>query len=277
MKLSCDPVVLDELEKYSGEHLLDKHDIISIMNFIYLLKRKHLLGHSADQKLLKIIGSTFEDYAKWCGNTFPKLFKVVETAIPDYIRRVNLSAQYSNRKEFPIIKTLVDKIDALANYKLKMADRFDLNTDPRKVKDRKKSEELNSKRADFVCLVRFKRDEDLDHGIRERWASLVYKYNRDYTNWPEKLNKPELNELYTLSLGYQSDINGMMNFWSNFLNNENLSKDLIQKLSDYLSIYDYNYNLSPGTPSALLTPHHETGNSLLSDLYNSFRQRFSVR
>ena len=77
------------------------------------------------------------------------------------------------------------------------------------------------------------------------------------------MNKPELNELYTLSLGYQSDINGMMNFWSNFLNNENLSKDLIQKLFDYLSIYDYNYNLSPGTPSALLTPHHETGNSLL--------------
>lgn len=145
-----------------------------------------------------------------------------------------------------------------------MIDRFDLKTEPKDVKDRKKAAEINAKRADFVCLVRFKRDEDLDAAIRQRWIEVInHNLAKEYINWSDKLNKPDLNELYTLSLGYQNDINGMMNFWSNLLNNENINEELIIKLSEYLSIYDYNYNLSPSTPSGLVTPRLDTDNVFL--------------
>ena len=45
LKMSQEPIILDELEKYATEHLFDQYTIISIMNFIYLLERKrHILG-----------------------------------------------------------------------------------------------------------------------------------------------------------------------------------------------------------------------------------------
>ena len=63
----------------------------------------------------------------------------------------------------------------------------------------------------------------------------------------------------------KSLIKGMVEFWSNLLNNETLDENLIGEINDHLrKDENYNFQTSPDfqkSPSYLLTPMHHSGES----------------
>ena len=84
--------------------------------------------------------------------------KSISSGIIDTI----LWEKYSDRKEFPKIKSHLSKIRALSEFKLDLRGKFQLNQDLKKIKEHKKREEVSLKRCDFLLLIRTKIDEGIE-------------------------------------------------------------------------------------------------------------------
>ena len=156
------------------------------------------------------------------------------------------------------------QIDALSQFNVTLISRYELDKNPSDIKERKSAERVNLKRADFICLIRLKFDEDLEPRIMNKWAELQdSKDSSRFKNWQNKLS--DIRTLKTLSMGYSDSIKGMLQFWSNLLNNETLHEGLIGEINDHLrKDENYNFQTSPDfqkSPSYLLTPMHHSGES----------------
>lgn len=139
--------------------------------------------------------------------------KSISSGIIDTI----LWEKYSDRKEFPKIKSHLSKIRALSEFKLDLREKFQLNQDLKKIKEQKKREEVSLKRCDFLLLIRTKIDESIEPQIKDRWATLKSSaHAKSFENWQEKMeNRVKL--MYTKAVGYDSDMSGLLKFWTNLM------------------------------------------------------------
>ena len=244
------------------------NDIVSLINFIYLMenKRKEYERRKKDPDgLLDCIGDTFEKFSTWCSNTFPKLIPVIKDTIPAYVNNFDSDINRNDFSNSSIIRSLIQNIRAISQFSRNLRTRYDLDKDTKLIKERKKAESINIKRADFICQLRAKFDEDIEPRIQSKWNQLKTSPTAaEYDHWQNKIDL--LPDLHVKSLGYPEDISGMLSFWTNLLKNENLNDELIQEIFKYLTIKDVNYNFqtSPNlnlSPSVQLTPIHQHGNT----------------
>ena len=265
--------VYDEFNKYittDDTSILRMNDIISLMNFIYLMenKRKEYERRKKDPDgLLDCIGETFEKFSTWCSNTFPKLIPVIKDTIPAYVNNFKFDLNRNDYSNTSIIRSLIENIRAISQFNRNLRTRYDLDKDTKLIKERKKAEAINIKRADFICQLRAKIEEDIEPRIRSKWQSLQ-NHCTDYDHWQNKINFKQLSDLHVKSLGYQEDMSGLLSFWTNLLKNENLNDDLIKEIFQFLTVKDVNYNFqtSPNlnlSPSVQLTPIHQHGQNTI--------------
>ena len=117
---------------------------------------------------------------------------------------------FSDRKEFETVKKLMKQIDALSQFNVTLISRYELDKNPSDITERKSAERVNLKRADFICLIRLKFDEDLEPRIMNKWAELQSSPEASvYKNWQAKLSESDnIRTLKTLAMGYKDSIKG---------------------------------------------------------------------
>lgn len=102
------------------------------------------------------------------------------------------------------------QIDALSQFNVTLISRYELDKNPSDITERKSAERVNLKRADFICLIRLKFDEDLEPRIMNKWAELQSSPEASvYKNWQAKLSESDnIRTLKTLAMGYKDSIKG---------------------------------------------------------------------
>lgn len=173
--------------------------------------------------------------------------KSISSGIIDTI----LWEKYSDRKEFPKIKSHLSKIRALSEFKLDLREKFQLNQDLKKIKEHKKREEVSLKRCDFLLLIRTKIDEGIEPQIKDRWATLKSSAQaKSFENWQEKMES-RVKLMYTKAVGYDSDISGLLKFWTNLMkqnfHDDFYSSELLDELQNILGT-DVNSNYNSPRP-----------------------------
>lgn len=153
---------------------------------------------------------------------------------------------YSDRKEFPKIKSHLSKIRGLSEFKLDLREKFLLNQDLKKIKEHKKREEVALKRCEFLLLIRTKIDECIEPQIKDRWTSLQSSSQATmFENWQDKMES-RAKLMYTKAIGYDSGLSGLLMFWTNlmkqdFQDNNYLTSGLLEELQT-ISGSDVNSN-----------------------------------
>ena len=232
-----------EVDKYN-DPMFEKFPILNLMNFIYLIDRHRTNLQQrpsnlteSDRDVLKAIGDNFEKFSIWCSHTFPKLIPLIKNTIPDFIKKFDTTNYrldffsnfifsnffqhfllqnfyFSDRKEFETVKKLMKQIDALSQFNVTLISRYELDKNPSDITERKSAERVNLKRADFICLIRLKFDEDLEPRIMNKWAELQSSPEASvYKNWQAKLSESDnIRTLKTLAMGYKDSIKGRESF-----------------------------------------------------------------